>query len=87
LEAGTHVTSAFELQLLYEKQIDHDAERLRLAKERDKLEAALDRVKKQLENRSFMDRAPEDVVRATESRRAELEIQFQKVVESLERLG
>jgi len=87
LEAGTHVTSALELQLLYEKQIDHDAERLRLAKERDKLEAALVRVKKQLENRSFMDRAPEDVVRATETRHAELEIQFQKVVESLERLG
>jgi len=87
LETGTHVTSAFELQLLYEKQVDPDAERFRLAKERDKLEGALVRVKKQLENRSFLDRAPEEVVRATESRRAELEIQFQKVVESLERLG
>jgi valyl-tRNA synthetase len=87
LEAGIHVTSAFEFQLLYEKQVDHDAERSRLAKEREKLEEAISRVKKQLENRNFLDRAPEDVVRKTENHRADLEIQFQKVVESLERLG
>ncbi len=86
LEMGTHVTAAFELQLLYEKKADHDSERVRLAKEKEKLEEALLRVKKQLENRSFVDRAPEEVVRATESRRTELEIQFQKVVDSLERL-
>jgi len=87
LETGTHVTSALEFQLLYEKQVDQGAERSRLAKEREKLEEALLRVRNQLENRNFLDRAPEDVVRATESRRAELETQFQKVVESLERLG
>ncbi len=87
LETGTHVTAALEFQLLYEKQVDEGAERSRLAKERGKLEEALLRVRKQLENRNFLDRAPEEVVRATESRRAELETQFQKVVESLERLG
>jgi valyl-tRNA synthetase len=87
LEAGIHVTSAFELQMIYEKQVDHDAERSRLAKEKEKLEAALSRVKKQLENRNFLFRAPEEVVRKTENHRADLEIQFQKVIESLERLG
>ena len=87
LETGTHVTSAFELQLIYEKQVDHDAERSRLAREKEKLESALQRVKKQLENRNFLDRAPEEVVRKTENYRTELETQFQKVVESLERLG
>ncbi|MEJ2009931.1 MAG: valine--tRNA ligase [Acidobacteriota bacterium] len=87
LETGTHVTAAFEFQLLYEKKIDLGAERSRLGKERAKLEQALERVKKQLENRNFLDRAPQDVVQATESRRTELESQFQKVVESLERLG
>ncbi len=87
LEAGVHVTSAFELQLIYEKQVDHDGERSRLAKEREKLEAALLRVKKQLENRNFVDRAPEEVVRKTEKQRGELEIQLQKVIDSLERLG
>lgn len=87
LETGTHVTAAFELQLLYEKKVNHDSERARLAKEKEKLEDALLRVKKQLENHSFVDRAPEEVVRATKSRRSELEIQFQKVVDCLERLG
>jgi valyl-tRNA synthetase len=87
LETGTHVTSAFELQLIYEKQVDHDAERSRLAREKEKLESALQRVKKQLENRNFLDRAPEEVVRKAENYRTELETQFQKVVESLERLG
>jgi valyl-tRNA synthetase len=87
LGSGTHVTSAFELQLIYEKKVDHDAERSRLTKEKEKLESALQRVKNQLENRSFMDRAPEEVVRKTENQRADLESQFQKVVDSLERLG
>ena len=87
LETGIHVTSAFELQLIYEKQVDHDAERSRLTKEREKLEAAISRLRKQLENQNFLDRAPEDVVRKAENHRADLEIQFQKVVESLERLG
>jgi valyl-tRNA synthetase len=87
LEAGVHVSSAFEFELVYEKQIDHAAERSRLAKEKEKLDAALSRVKKQLENRNFLDRAPEEVVRKTENHRAELEVQLQKVVESFERLG
>ena len=87
LEAGTHVTSEFEFQLIYEKQIDHEAERSRLSKEKDKLEAALARVNKQLENRNFLERAPEEVVRKTENQRTDLDTQLQKVVESLERLG
>ncbi|HKT11439.1 MAG TPA: valine--tRNA ligase, partial [Terriglobia bacterium] len=48
LEMGTHVTSAFEFQLKYERQVDHDAERSRLTKERDRLEISLQRVKNQL---------------------------------------
>ena len=87
LETGTHVTSAFELQLIYEKKVDYEAERSRLAREKERLEGALQRVKKQLENRSFLDRAPQEVVQKTENHRTELETQFQKVVESLERLG
>ncbi|HET7101269.1 MAG TPA: class I tRNA ligase family protein, partial [Terriglobia bacterium] len=87
LETGTHVTSAFELQLIYEKQVDHDAERSRLTREKEKLESALQRVKKQLESRNFLDRAPEEVVQKTRNHCTELENQFQKVVQSLERLG
>jgi len=87
LGTGAYVTSAFDLQLVHEKHVDLGAERSRLVKERARLEEALERVRKQLENRNFTARAPQDVVRAAEERRAELEIQFQKVLESLERLG
>jgi valyl-tRNA synthetase len=87
IEAGTHVTAAFELQLIFEKQVDYEAERARLTKERDKLESALRRVKKQLENRAFLDQAPEEIVRKTENHSAELEVQLQKVIDTLKRLG
>ena len=87
LETGTYVTSAFEFKLVYEKQVDHDAERSRLTKEKDKLESTLQRVKDQLGNRNFLDRAPEDIVRKTEDNRAELETQLQKVTDSLKKLG
>jgi valyl-tRNA synthetase len=87
LETGIHVSSAFEFQLGYEKQVDHDAERSRLGKEREKLEVALSRVKEQLENRNFIERAPEEVVRSAEKRCAELEAQLQKVIDSHESLG
>jgi valyl-tRNA synthetase len=87
LEAGTHVTSVFDFQLVHEEHVDKETERLRLAKEKGKLAEALERVEKQLGNRGFLDRAPENVVRATEERRSELQTQFQKVVGSLERLS
>jgi len=87
LEAGTHVTSAFDLQLVHEQEVDPEADRLRLTKEKGKLEEALARVDKQLGNRGFLERAPEDVVRATKERRTEMETQLRKVIESLERLS
>jgi len=87
LEAGTHVNSVVDFLLVHEEHVDKETERLRLAKEKGKLEEALARVEKQLGNRGFLDRAPEDVVRATEERRSELQTQLRKVVESLERLS
>jgi len=87
LEAGTHVTSVFDFQLLQDKSVDKDAERQRLSKEKGKLEESLARVEKQLENRGFLDRAPEEVVRATLERRSSLQTQLGKTVESLEKLS
>jgi len=77
----------FDLRVFQEQPVDHEAERLRLRKEKDKLEQALAQVKAQLENREFHDRAPRDVVRGVEHRRSELDDRYAKVVEALERLG
>jgi valyl-tRNA synthetase len=87
IEGGIPVTAEFDFQLLREERADRNAERGRLEKEKEKLEQALARVEGQLKNRAFVERAPEEVVRATENRRAELQSQFQRVAESLERLS
>jgi valyl-tRNA synthetase len=77
----------FDLRVFHEEPLDHEAERLRLRKEKEKLEQALAQVKAQLENREFRDRAPREVVRGVEHRRSELNDRYTKVVEALERFG
>ena len=77
----------FDLRVLKETPVDHEAERSRLQKEKEKLAQALAQARAQLENQAFVDRAPREVVRGVERRRAELEDHYAKVVEALERLG
>jgi valyl-tRNA synthetase len=77
----------FALRVFHEQPSDHEAERLRLRKEKEKLEEALAQVKEQLENRAFRERAPREVVRGVEHRRSELNERYTMVVEALERLG
>jgi valyl-tRNA synthetase len=84
---GVHATPTFDLRLFHEEPVDHEAERARLQKEREKLERQLAQVKKQLENQEFLSRAPRDVVRGVEHRHSELNVHYRKVMESLERLG
>ncbi len=85
--AGVRVTAAFDLRLFHEERVDHEAERSRLQKEKEKLEHALAQVDKQLSNEGFLSRAPRDVVRGAEHRRSELSDHYRKVLDSLERLG
>jgi valyl-tRNA synthetase len=75
----------FDLRVFHEKPVDHEAERLRLRKEKEKLEQALAQVKAQLDNREFLERAPREVVRGVERRRTELTGHLRKILESLER--
>ena len=78
---------AFDLRILHEEQVDPEAERARLQKEKLKLEQQLAQVHKQLDNQDFVARAPKEVVRGAEHRLKELEEHLRKVLESLERLG
>jgi valyl-tRNA synthetase len=84
---GVRVTTHFDVRVFHEVEIDRDAERARLLKEKEKLEKGLAGFQKQLENQEFMSRAPQDVVRNTEKRHAELTAQLRRVLDSLERLG
>ncbi len=80
------ISAAFDLRLFHEERVDHDAERSRLQKEKEKLERSLAQIKRQLDNEEFLQRAPQDVVRGVEHRHSELSDHYRKVVESLERL-
>jgi valyl-tRNA synthetase len=77
----------FDLRIFHEEPTDHEAERSRLRKEKEKLERALAQVKTQLENKEFAERAPQEVVRGVQHRHSEMNDRYKKVLESLERLG
>jgi len=78
---------SFDLRILHEEKVDHEAERARLRKEKQKLEQQLAQVRAQLGNQDFLARAPREIVRGAEHRLKDLEEHFRKVLESLERLG
>ena len=84
---GVRVTTYFDVRVFHEVEIDREAERARLLKEKEKLEKGLAGVQKQLENQEFMSRAPQEVVRNTEKRHAELTAQLRRALDALERLG
>jgi len=79
--------ASFDLRILHEEKVDHEAERVRLRKEKQKLEQQLAQVGAQLGNQEFLARAPREIVRGAERRLKELEEYLRKVLESLERLG
>jgi valyl-tRNA synthetase len=83
--AGVRVGAVFALRVFHEEPVDHEAERSRLRKEKEKLEQALAQVNAQLGNREFLERAPREVVRGVEHRRGELAEHLRKTLESLER--
>jgi valyl-tRNA synthetase len=78
---------SFDLRILHEEKVDHEAERTRLQKEKQKLEQQLAQVKSQLSNQDFLARAPKEIVRGAEHRLKEIEEHLRKVSDSLERLG
>jgi valyl-tRNA synthetase len=84
---GVREGPIFDLRVFHEEAVDHEAESSRLRKEKEKLEQALAQVKAQLENREFRERAPREVVRGMEHRRAELAEHLRKILESLERFN
>jgi valyl-tRNA synthetase len=79
--------ASFDLRILHEEEVDHEAERARLQKEKQKLEQQLAQVRTHLGNQEFLARAPREIVRGAEHRLKELDEHLRKVLESLERLG
>jgi len=66
--SASAVGNGYEVYLPLKGLIDLDRERQRLAREHDRLKAEIDRSMNKLENRKFIDRAPESVVQKEKQR-------------------
>jgi valyl-tRNA synthetase len=73
--------------ILHEQEVDKSSERSRLQKEKKKLECELKQVESRLANRQFRERAPRGIIEATEQRHLACTSKYQKLVETLARLG
>jgi valyl-tRNA synthetase len=79
-------TSQFDVRIAYSEAVDVAAEKARLKKEIDGLEKAVASKEKQLADKTFRSRAPEEIIRRTEATLAEQLVELQKNVERLGQL-
>ena len=80
-------TSQFDVRILYERKVDLEAERDRLARDLKKMEGELSNGRRQIANQQFLAKAPPAVVEGIRNRAAELEVLIEKANQALQRLG
>jgi valyl-tRNA synthetase len=83
---GARSTAAFDVAVLYERQIDVAAERERLTKDLAKYEKGLMSAEKQLGNEAFMAKAPAHIVEGLRKQAGETKMLFEKAKAALEAL-
>jgi valyl-tRNA synthetase len=84
--SGIRSTPQFDVQVVYEKQIDVVAERERLTKELARFEKEQANAERQLGNEGFLSKAPANVVDVLRKRAAELVVLIEKSRRALEDL-
>jgi valyl-tRNA synthetase len=85
--AAQGVAGGLSFEVPLEGLIDIDAERKRLNKEMEKVRREIDTIDRKLQNASFVDRAPKEVVEENRRRLADYQDQAAKLNEGLRRLG
>jgi valyl-tRNA synthetase len=80
-------TAEFDVAVIYERQIDVVAERERLTKDLAKYEKGLASADKQLNNETFMSKAPAHIVDGLRKQHAETKILYDKTKAALDALG
>ena len=83
---STKGTATFDVQVMYERQIDVPAERERLSKDLAKYEKGLQAAEKQLGNEAFMAKAPAHIVEGLRKQSAETRTLYDKTVAALKEL-
>jgi valyl-tRNA synthetase len=84
---NTRSTPAFDVAVLYERQIDIPAERERLTKDLAKFEKGLAAADRQLSNEAFMAKAPAPIVEGLRKQSAETRTLYDKTKAALDALG
>ena len=75
-----------DYRLLLEVEVDREAEKIRLSKEISRLESEIKKAQSKLNNSSFLERAPAEVVALEKSRVADFSILLQRLNDQLTRL-
>ena len=84
---GSRSTSAFDVQVVYERQIDIPAERERLIKDLAKYEKAAQAGESKLNNEAFIAKAPAHIVEGLRKQATESRLLYDKTKSSLEALN
>ena len=85
--AATALLDELRLLVPMKGMIDVEAERKRLGKQLDRVQADLDRARSKLDNPNFVNNAPADVVTQEKQRAADFERQIAQLGEQLEKLA
>jgi valyl-tRNA synthetase len=85
--AGARGTARFDVHVVYDRKIDVGAECERLKKELEKLEKGIGHGQRQLENPSFVAKAPPNVVAGLRKQQVELAVLKDKTLGKMKELG
>jgi valyl-tRNA synthetase len=84
---GMRSTARFDIRVAYDEAVDVEAEKARIRKEIEKLQAAIASKERQLGNETFRSRAPENIIRNMEETLATHRIELSKLEARLKQLG
>jgi valyl-tRNA synthetase len=86
-DGAVRSTATFDVRIAYGDAVDVSAEKTRIAKEIDKLQAAIASKERQLADETFRSRAPEKIIRGLEETLAAQRIELEKLRARLDQLG
>ena len=86
-ESATQVVRGAEVALPLAGLVDLAAERARLTKDREKLQKEAAGIEAKLQNAGFRAKAPPEVIAGAEGRLAEIKVDLERLLSTLQRLG
>jgi valyl-tRNA synthetase len=84
--SGIRSTPSFDVQVVYERQIDIPAERERLTKDLAKFQKGLEAANRQLSNEAFTAKAPPHIIEGLRKQSAETQLLYDKAKSALDSL-